>query len=135
MDSDTKEFINENYTYAIVGATPNREKYGNIVLRDLKGAGYHVVGVNPKHTTVEGVPCYPRLLDIPEKPDVAVVIVPAEIGLIILDDAKKAGISKLIFQPGAESREIQKKAKSLGLAASTDGSCIMVLRHAKVHKT
>lgn len=122
------DFIQKTYRYAIVGATPQREKYGNTVLRDLGESGYPVVGVNPKHDVVEGYPVYPTLAAIPEKPDVAVVVVPPHIGLTILDQAKEAHITKVWFQPGAESAEITEKAKALGLHAMTDGSCIMVAR-------
>jgi hypothetical protein len=127
-------FINKNFLYAIVGASPQREKYGNIVLRNLGDAGYNVVGVNPKQTTIEGYPTYPALADIPKKPDVAVFVVPPDIGLRLLDDVQRSHIKKVWFQPGAESEEIRLKAKTLGLDVVADGSCIMVVRRGIEHQ-
>jgi len=121
-------FLNQSFAYAVVGATTNADKYGYRVLKDLAGAGFNVIGVNPKYTGIDGTPVYPTVADIPEKPDVLSVVVPPEVGLTILDEAKAAGISKLWFQPGAESQAIRDKAKALGLDIVTDGSCIMVER-------
>jgi predicted CoA-binding protein len=40
-------FINKNYTYALVGASENPKKYGNIILNDFNDNGYHIIPVNP----------------------------------------------------------------------------------------
>ncbi len=125
---DIKNFINSEYRYAVVGATNNADKYGYKVLKDLHDAEFSTVGVNPHYSEIEGIPVYPSLGNIPEKPDVAVVVIPPDAGIKILEDAKQAGILKLWFQPGAESNEIDKKAKELGLEIVADGSCIMVAR-------
>lgn len=130
MNSEKQQFIGKDLSYAIVGVTPNREKYGNIVLRDLGDAGYAVVGVNPKYRSVEGYPTYAAISDIPKKPDVVVFVVPPAIGLELLNDVKAAGISRVWFQPGAENDAVRAKARELGLTAVADGSCIMVARHA-----
>ena len=47
-----KDFISLAHNYALVGATATREKYGYIVLRDLSGAGYPILGVNPKYQEI-----------------------------------------------------------------------------------
>lgn len=121
-------FIAKHYRYAIVGASDNPEKYGNIILRDLLRANFTVLPVNPKGGKVEGLRVYKSLKEIHPAPDVAVVVVPPSVGLAILDDAKAAGVTRLIFQPGAESEGIRTKAKQLGLNALADGSCVMVMR-------
>ncbi len=121
-------FVSKHYRYAVVGASANPEKYGNIVFRDLRDAGFTVVPVNPRVDSVEGVPAVPRLQDVKPIPDVAVVVVPPAIGLIVVNDAHEAGIKRLWFQPGAESDEIIKAAKQWKIAIMADGSCIMVAR-------
>lgn len=112
----------------MVGATNNTEKYGYKVLKDLHDAEFSTVGVNPHYSEIEGIPVYPSLKEIPEKPDVAVVVIPPSTGIKILENAKQAGILKLWFQPGAESDAINQKAKELGLDIVANGSCIMVAR-------
>ncbi len=122
------DFINKAYSYALVGATSNREKYGYKVLKDLTGAGFNIVGVNPKYQEIEGIKVYSSLKEIQPKPDVVIFVVPPEVGLKVLDEVAELNIKKVWFQPGAESEAIRQRAKELNLEAMADGSCIMVVR-------
>ncbi len=123
-----ERFIDKHLRYAVVGASANRKKYGNIVFRDLLSANFLVVPIHPKETTVEGKPCFSTLTAVKNGVDVAVVVVPPAVGLSVLDDAKAAGVTKVWFQPGAESAAIRKRAAALGLDIQDDGSCVMVAR-------
>ncbi len=123
-----KDFINKAYKYALVGATTNKEKYGYLVLKDLVGAGFNIVGVNPKYQEISGIKIYSSLKDVRQKPDVVIFVVPPEEGLKILDEVVEVGITKVWFQPGAESEKIRQKAKQLGIKIMADGSCIMLAR-------
>lgn len=122
------DFIRKDYRYAVVGATTNKEKYGFRVLKDLHGAGFRVVGVNPKYETIDGIPCYPNLAAVPEKPDVAIFVIPPTAAAPPLEEADRLGIRKIWFQPGAESDEILTHTKQLGLLTNDPRSCIMVDR-------
>ncbi|MBI5466071.1 MAG: CoA-binding protein [Candidatus Kerfeldbacteria bacterium] len=123
-----QDFFNKNFTYAVVGATVNQDKYGYRVLKDLASAGYNVAGVNPKYQEIEGIPCYSSLKDMPQKPEVAVFEVPPEAGLKLLEEAAALGVTRVWFQPGAASAAIKTRSVKLGLEAVADGSCIMVAR-------
>lgn len=123
-----RSFLSNDFRYAVVGASNDRNKYGNIVFRDLRDAGLTVVPVNPKTSSVEGSTTFQRLQDIKPSPDVAVVVVPPNVGLSVVDDAEKAGVKRLWFQPGAESGDIVTAAKQWKIAVMADGSCIMVAR-------
>lgn len=116
--------VNER-VWAIVGASNDRSKFGNRIYRNLRDAGYKVYAVNPTTDTVEGDPAYPSLLDLPEKPAVADIVVPANVGMSIADDAAKAGIDIFWLQPGAESDELIAHARDLGLSVIYD-ACAMV---------
>jgi len=123
-----EEFFSKGFSYAVVGATTDHEKYGYTVLKDLSRAGYSVTGVNPKHREIDDIHCVPTLKDVQPKPDVVVLVVPPPVGLGLLSEVKALDIEKVWFQPGAESQEIRVKAAELGLTAMADGSCIMVAR-------
>lgn len=125
---DAQVFLQPSYKYAVVGATTNQQKYGYRVLQDLHGAGLPVVGVNPKYQDIAGIPCYPSLGELPWHPDVLVVVVPSTVGLQILEQAAKLSMTKLWFQPGAESDEILTLAQKLSLTLNDPGTCIMVAR-------
>ncbi len=101
--------------WAIIGASENESKFGNIIYRDLKRAGYQVYGVNPNASAVAGDKVYATLADLPVKPDVVNVVVPSWVGRRIAEDAAREGIRIFWLQPGAESNELIEYARSLGL--------------------
>lgn len=123
---DLAAFFQKDFTYAVVGATVNADKYGHRVLMDLHHAGMKVIGVNPKYKEIEGIPVFPHIQDIPQKPDVVVSVVPPEVGLGVINDAIHAGVTKLWFQPGAENDAVRAKLQETGVTAVADGRCIMV---------
>lgn len=102
---DFRKFLDKNNVIAIVGASDNREKYGNIIYRDLRDAGYKVIPVNPKADFVEGDKCYHTLSEIPVKVDVVDTVVPPFVTTEIVKECKKIGIDKVWMQPGSESEE------------------------------
>jgi predicted CoA-binding protein len=93
-------------SYAVVGATDRPGKYGGIIYRDLKGKGFQVFAVNPYRDEVDGDPCWPSVLDLPEKPTMAVLVVPAKRGLGVLKDCAEAGVDRIWVQPGASSPDL-----------------------------
>ena len=111
---------------AVVGATADRSKYGNVVLRNLRGRGWPVFAVNPKGGSIEDQPAYPTLADCPERPALAVVVTPPAVTLRILAEAARLGVDHIWLQPGAESDEVLEEARRLGLHVVHD-ACIMVL--------
>ena len=124
MTSDAKDFILHN-TFAIIGATNDRTKYGNIVYRNLKGKGYTVYGVNPKLTEVEGDPCHPNLHSLPGPVDGIVTVVPPNITEKIVREAVELGITRVWMQEGSESADAIAIAESHNMA-TIYGRCVMV---------
>ncbi|MDV3103913.1 CoA-binding protein [Thermococcus waiotapuensis] len=110
---------------ALVGASPNPTKYGNIILNDLLKKGFEVFPVNPNYEEIEGVKCYRSVRELPGDVDVIVFVVPPKVGLEVAKEAVEAGFKKLWFQPGAESEEIREFLERAGVEYSI-GKCIMV---------
>ncbi|AEH24374.1 CoA-binding protein [Pyrococcus yayanosii] len=110
---------------ALVGASKNPAKYGNIILHDLLGKGFEVLPVNPNHEDIEGLKCYKSVKELPKDVDVIVFVVPPEVGIQVAKEAIEAGFKRLWFQPGAESEEIRELLESHGVEYSF-GKCIMV---------
>jgi len=109
---------------ALVGASPNPSKYGNIILKDLVGKGYEVLPVNPEHEEIEGLRCYRSVRELPGDVDVIVFVVPPAVGLGIAREAVEAGFKRLWFQPGAESDDIARFLDEKGVEYSF-GKCII----------
>lgn len=110
---------------ALVGASKNPTKYGNIILKDLLSKGFEVLPVNPNYDEIEGVRCYRSVRELPKDVDVIVFVVPPKVGLQVAKEAVEAGFKKLWFQPGAESEEIKEFLERAGVEYSF-GKCIMV---------
>ena len=74
---------------AVVGATNRPGSVGLAVFRNILSAGFQGVlyPVNPKAKSVQSVKSYPKLMDIADEVDLAVIIVPAEIVCSILEEA------------------------------------------------
>ncbi|MHC4659313.1 MAG: acetate--CoA ligase alpha subunit [Planctomycetota bacterium] len=83
------ESIMNPTSIAVVGATNRPGSVGLAVFRNILNAGFEGVlyPVNPKAKAVQSVKAYPKLTDIPDEVDLAVVIVPAEIVCSILEEA------------------------------------------------
>ena len=124
------EAINEMlaaHTFAVVGASTNPEKYGYLVYQSLKRHGKTAYPINPRAADIEGDPCFPNVAALPEKPQVAVAIVPPAITEKLVDELARAGVTNLWLQPGAESAAAVAKAEEAGIAVVHGGPCIMVL--------
>lgn len=110
---------------ALVGATKNPTKYGNIILKDLLSKGFEVLPVNPNYDEIERLKCYKSVKELPKDIDVIVFVVSPRVGLEVAKEAVEAGFKKLWFQPGAESEEIKQFLEKAGVEYSF-GKCIMV---------
>ncbi len=64
VDNPIQRFLNGT-RFAVAGASKDRSKYGNKVLRALLDAGKDVVAVHPVETNVEGVPAHPMVSQVP----------------------------------------------------------------------
>jgi len=104
-------------TVAIIGASADRAKYSNQSLRAHVAAGYIVFPVNPKEQTIEGLKCWASVADIPAGLDRVSLYVPPAVGAKLLDEIARKGCRELWVNPGAESDELQEKARALGLNA------------------
>lgn len=111
--------------WAVVGVSEDSSKFGHKIYLDLKSAGYEVLGVNPKLSSLNGDTVYPALTNLPKVPDVVNVVVPPKVALSVVDDCVKSGAKRIWFQPGSSSDEVVEKAKKAGLEVVHD-ACIMI---------
>ena len=103
-------------TVAILGASRDRQKFGNKSVRAHLRAGFEVYPVNPNAHTVEGLMAYPSLASVPMGDlDRISIYVPPDVGLRLLDEIKHRGAREIWFNPGSESDELLRRANELGL--------------------
>ena len=102
-------------TVAVIGASPERYKFGNKALRAFLEAGYNAIPINPHHDVVEGLQAYASVLDYPGAIDMATVYVPPDVGTGLLEGIAKKGIGEVWFNPGADSPDLLARARALGI--------------------
>lgn len=98
-------------TVAVVGASSDRSKFGNKAVRAFQAEGHTVIPINPNEQTVEGLPAYASVLDVPGPIDMATVYVQPEVGFRLLAEFEQKGIPEIWFNPGAESDALVAEAK------------------------
>jgi predicted CoA-binding protein len=113
--------------FAVVGASRDRAKYGNKVLRAYLQQGRDVVAVNPREQEIEGVPCYADIASLPEPVDGISVITPPKVTESIIAQAAAAGIEHVWLQPGAESEPAISRAENAGMNLIPGDACVLVI--------
>ena len=121
----TQQFLSQQ-RFAVVGASTDRTKYGNKVLRCYLQHEREVVPVNPKDATVEGLAAVKSLSEIQPPPEAVSVITPPKITEAVVEEAGRLGIKHLWMQPGAESDAAVRAAKESGANVVAGGPCILV---------
>lgn len=112
--------------FAVAGASRDRAKYGNKVLRAYLQHGHRAYPVHPREKEIEGAACVPSLAALPEPVRGLSIITPPEVTERLVDEAAAAGIKRLWMQPGAESARAIARAEELGLTVIAGGPCVLV---------
>lgn len=112
---------------AFVGASNSPGKWGNIVFKNIINGGFrgNIYPINPKEKEILGKTAYSNIKDLPEIPDLAVLLVPHQATLTAIEECVNKGVrAGLIITAGfAEvgykgkllQDEIVKKAKEGGM--------------------
>lgn len=112
--------------FAVAGASNNRAKYGNKVLRCYLQDGRTAYPVHPAAREVEGLRAYPDLASLPPGVHGLSIITPPEATERLVEEAAEAGLRRLWMQPGAESERAVLRAEALGLSVIWGGPCVLV---------
>ena len=100
---------------AVVGASTDRNKYGNKSVRAHLRDGWTVYPVNGRGGQVEGLDAYASLEDVPGELDRVTLYLPAARGMAVLPSIAAARPAEFFVNPGAESDDLIAEARRLGL--------------------
>ena len=105
IDDKIKELFISSRVIALVGASNNKEKDSNKVMKFLQRAGYKVIPVNPTcvNNFIHGEKVYGSLLDIEQKINIVDVFRPSDEAEEIANQAIKIGASVLWLQLDIQS--------------------------------
>jgi predicted CoA-binding protein len=100
---------------AVVGLSddPSRPSYD--VASYLRSAGKEIIPVNPTHTTVMGLICYPSLSAVPGPIDVVNVFRRPQFCAEVARDAVEVGAKGIWLQSGIKSDEAREMARRAGI--------------------
>ncbi len=92
---------------AIVGASRNRDKIGNIILRNVISTYTgKIYPVNNRTDVIEGLKCYKSISDIKEPVDLIIFSIPREEIVEAMEEAGKAGIkAAVVITAGFKERD------------------------------
>lgn len=105
----------ESKVVAVIGASRNRQKFGNRAVRAFIRQGYTVVPIHPHEREVEGLKAYGSVLDVPGPIDMASFYVPPAIGEQVIEDVARKRIPEVWLNPGAESDALVARARALSI--------------------
>jgi len=107
------EEANEFLTHkriAIVGVSEAANNFGKTVWREMLKRGYDAIPVNPRHDSIDGVPCYRDVAGVPGDLDGVIVMVNRDQATDVVAQTIARGIKRVwLFQgiggPGAVTKE------------------------------
>jgi predicted CoA-binding protein len=86
---------------AVVGASNDPSKYGNVIVRNLAAKGYTVLPVNPREKEIAGLPAFPDLASVPGPVHLVDVVTPPPVTRKVLEDAARLGLPAVWLQDGS----------------------------------
>jgi predicted CoA-binding protein len=110
---------------AVVGVSRSGKKFGNMVYRELRAKGYHLVPIHPEADELEGDKCYATFQILPTPVGGVVIIVPPEQTEQVVREAAAANIKRVWMQQGAESAEAISFCSDNGIEV-VHGECILM---------
>lgn len=113
--------------FGVVGATHNRDKFGNKVLRAYMQQNKKVYPVNPSDKIIEGLSTVPNVQLLPPEVTSISIITPPPVTEKVIEQAiAKGNVKNIWIQPGAESATAIELAKTHGINIIAQGPCILV---------
>ncbi len=99
----------------ILGASKKAERYSNMALKRLVGAGHEVFPVNPALDEIDGLRVFRSLSEVPLPVDTVTLYVGPK---SVLEEAERILALKprrVISNPGTETPEFAARARELGI--------------------
>ena len=94
------EFLKQK-DVAIAGVSRDKEKWGNMLLKELRQRAYKVYPVNPYADELEGEKAYPDLKSLPAEVETLIIAVKPDETLKLVQQCPEAGIKRVWMQKGA----------------------------------
>ncbi len=106
---------------AVIGASANRNKLGNVVLRSVVHGDFTgpVYPVNPRAEVVYCIQAYKSVLETPGEVDLAIVVVPRKVVIPVVEECVEKGVGGIVVitagfkETGEEGARIERKLAAM----------------------
>ncbi len=123
---DIEQFL-ASKAFGVAGASKDRGKYGNRVLRMYLLRHLKVYPLHPTEKNIEGVDCLAKISDLPKEVESLSIITPPPVTEKMIEQAIATGhIKNIWMQPGAESDVAVENCKKHNINVIYGGPCILV---------
>ncbi len=102
-------------SFAVVGVSADRRKFGNSLFREMRDRGFAVLPVHRSLDRVEGEECYHSVTELHGKVEAIVTAVPPEETERVLKECTGTGIRRIWMMKGSSSDRTISLAQELGL--------------------
>ena len=124
---------------AVIGASTRAGSLGHAVFANLRAGGFSgdLFAVNPKYDVIDGLPCHRNLAALPQAPELAVIVTPAETVCGVIEQAARAGTKHAVVlsagfgETGAAGQALEEESI---ITARTNGlrmvgpNCLGIMR-------
>jgi uncharacterized protein len=119
-DSQIKQILENMHRVAVIGISPKNDRASHGITRWLLGLGIEVVGVNPAHREILGVPVYPDLQSVPDPVDIVDLFRRSETVGPVVDAAVQRGDGAVWMQEGVHNEQAADTARQAGIPVIMD---------------
>lgn len=117
----------EKRNVAVLGASPNPDRYSNQAVRLLGRFDYRPLPVNPAFEEIEGLACFPNLAAIGEPVHTITLYLRPSRSTPLIGEILAANPQRIIINPGAENEELSAAASGAGIEV-VEGCTLVMLR-------
>jgi predicted CoA-binding protein len=110
---------------ALIGISRSGRRFGNAVWKELSAKDYQVFPVHPQASSINGQPCWPNVLELPEQVGGAVLVIPPAVTEEVVREIAQAGIRRVWMQQGSESPAAIAFCNEKGIRV-VHGQCILM---------
>ncbi len=111
---------------AVIGASNDPAKYGNIIVKNLLRHGYTVLPIHPSEGEIAGLPAHAHVADIAGPIAIADLVVPPKVALRVIAELDPQQVRVIWLQPGSFDDAVVAAARAK-FAHVVAGDCIMVV--------
>ena len=99
----------------MLGASPKPARYANQCIRLLQRHGYRITPIHPRFDEIESLPVSRSLAEVEKPVDTLTLYVGPTLLAPQADDIVRLKPGRVIFNPGTESRVVQKRLDAAGI--------------------